>query len=80
MESSTNELFLFLAGFTFAGEALSVCAKEILLLCRVTSQSRVSLFVVTVPMLFEWCSRDSKVIPFKTAEECSVRQVGGGAK
>ena len=88
MESSTNELFLFLAGFTFVGEALSVCAKEILLLCRVTSQSRVSLFVLTVPMfeaevqklLFEWCSRDSKVIPFKTAEECSVRQVGRGAK
>ena len=78
MENSTNELFLFLAGFPFAGEALSACAKEILLLCRVTSQNRVSLFVVTVPMLFEWYN--SKVIPFKTAEECSVRQVGGGAK
>ena len=88
MENSTNELFLFLAGFPFAGEALYLCAKEILSLCRVTSQSRIALFVVTVPMfeagvqklLFEWCSRDSKVIPFKTAEECSVRQVGGGAK
>ena len=88
MESSTNELFPFLASFTFAGEALYLCATEILLLCRVTSQSRIALFVVTVPMfeagvqklLFEWCSRDSKVIPFKTAEECSVRQVGGGAK
>ena len=50
VESSTNELFLFLAGFTFAGEALSVCAKEILLLFRGTSQSRVALFVLTVPM------------------------------
>ena len=50
VESSTNELFLFLAGFTFAGEALSVSAKEILLLCRMTSQSRVALFVLTVPM------------------------------
>ena len=49
VESSTNELFLFLAGFTFAGVALSVSAKEVLLLCRVTSQSRVALFVLTVP-------------------------------
>ena len=31
-------------------------------------------------LLLEWCSRDSKVIPLKTAEEGSVRQVGGGAK
>ena len=28
-------------------------------------------------LLFEWCSHYSKVIPFKTAEEGSVRQVGG---